>query len=286
MKINSAVSLDVTRNGRRRLSRRQLLESSLAVAGLGLTARMAPLSAQTTVENRLEFQRVVAANRILSNEGVVDAFGHVSARDPRDADRYVISHSRSPELVELSDLMEFHSNGERVDPSDGRRPYGERMIHGAIYESRPDVNAIVHHHSYAVVPFSVSDTPLRPIVHVASVIGAEIPVWDLQTEYGDTDMLVRSMEMGHDLARTLGSNTCLLIRGHGAVVVGANVKQAVIASVYLQVNAQLLAEALRLGEPTYLTDEEVERSSAAQVSPLALDRAWEYFCIRAGVDPV
>jgi len=268
------------------LTRRQLLERSLAVAALGATAPIRSLTAQTTVENLVEFQRVVAANRILSREGVVDAFGHVSVRDPRNSDRYVISRSLSPENVELSDLMEFHSNGEVVDPDDGRRPYGERMIHGAIYEARPDVNAVVHHHSYAVVPFSVSATPLRPIVHVTSVIGAEIPVWDLQDSFGDTDMLVRSMEMGRDLAQTLGDNTCLLIRGHGAVVVGANVKQAVVASVYLQVNAQLVSEALQLGEPTYLSDEEIERSSEAQFMPLGLDRAWEYYCIRAGVDPV
>ena len=268
------------------LTRRQLLERSLAVTALGATASMRSLEAQTTVENLIEFQRVVAANRILARESVVDAFGHVSVRDPRDRERYVMSHSRSPEFVELSDLMEFRSNGDRVDPNDTRRPYGERMIHGAIYETRPDVGAVVHHHSYAVVPFSVSTIPLRPVVHVASVIGAEIPVWDIRDDFGNTDMLVRSMEMGHDLAQTLGDNTCLLMRGHGAVVVGATVQQATVASVYLQVNAQILLQALTMGEPEYLSAGEIELSSVAQFSPLGLDRAWEYFCIRAGVDPV
>jgi HCOMODA/2-hydroxy-3-carboxy-muconic semialdehyde decarboxylase len=268
-------------------TRRAILGGSMGFAALGATAPLRRLSAQTTVENLVEFQRVVAANRILANEGVVDAFGHVSVRDPRNPDRYVMSHSRSPEFVELSDLIEFESDGTKVDPSDPRTPYGERMIHGAIYESRPDVNSVVHHHSYSVVPFSVSGIPLRPVVHVGSVIGAEVPVWDLQTSFGNTDMLVRTMEMGHDLAETLGDNTCLLIRGHGAVATGADVKQAVSASVALQVNAQIQLDSLQLDEdPTYLTDEEIERSRVTQFSPLALDRAWEYFCRRAGVEPV
>lgn len=268
-----------------RLTRRQVLEGSLAMAGVGLVGPIA-LRAQTAVEPLVEFQRLVAANRILANEGVVDAFGHVSVRDPRSAERYVMSHSRSPELVEHADLMEFEADGSPVDPDDLRRPVGERMIHGAVYEARPDVGAVVHHHAYDVVPFSVSTTPLRPIAHVASVIGVEIPVWDIRDNYGDTDMLVRTMEIGRDLARTLGDNTCLLMRGHGAVVVGENVKQAVVASVYLQVNARLVSEARRLGEPEYLSPGEIERSSETQFSPLGLDRAWEYYCVRAGVDPV
>jgi ribulose-5-phosphate 4-epimerase/fuculose-1-phosphate aldolase len=268
------------------LTRRQLLERSFAMASLGGAIPLNSPRAQTTVDYRVEFQRVVAANRILARENVVDAFGHVSVRDPRNPQRYVMSHSRSPEFVELSDLMEFHSNGDRVDPNDTRRPYGERMIHGAIYEARPDIGAVVHHHSYAVVPFSVSAVPLRPVVHVASVIGDEVPVWDIRDKFGATDMLVRSMEMGHDLAATLGDNSCLLMRGHGAVVVGATVQQAIVTSVYLQVNAQILLEALSMGDPEYLSSEEIERSSVAQFAPLGLDRAWEYFCIRAGLEPI
>jgi len=197
-----------------------------------------------------------------------------------------MSHSRGPSLVELEDLLEFEADGSKVNPDDPRRPYGERMIHGAMYEARPDVNAVVHHHSYDVVPYSVSTTALRPLMHITSIIGNEIPVWDIRDDFGDTDMLVRSREMGRRLAQVMGDNTCLLIRGHGAVVVGANVKQAVMSAVYLQVNAQLLAQALTMGEPEYLSPQEVEQATATTFSPLGLDRAWEYFCVRAGVDPV
>jgi HCOMODA/2-hydroxy-3-carboxy-muconic semialdehyde decarboxylase len=231
-----------------------------------------------------ELTRLVAANRILANEGVVDAFGHVSVRDPGNAERFWLSRSRSPALVELGDLMEFSLDGAAVDAR-GRTPYGESMIHAAVYAAREDVHSVVHHHAYGVLPFAITDEPLRPVVHTASVIGAEIPVWDIRAKFGGTDMLVRSIEQGRDLAATLAGNTCALMRGHGAVVVGASIERAVLTAIYLEVNAKVLLEALPLGTPQALTAEEIERSAEAQFSPLALDRAWEYFCERAGVAP-
>lgn len=231
-----------------------------------------------------ELTRLVAANRILANEGIVDAFGHVSVRDPRNAERFWLSRSRSPALVELDDLMEFTLDGTAVDAR-GRTPYGERVIHAAVYAARSDVHSVVHNHAYGVLPFTITDEPLRPVVHTASVIGAVVPVWDIRTKFGGTDMLVRSIEQGRDLAATLADNTCALIRGHGAVVVGASVERAVLTAIYLQVNATVLLQSLPLGTPVALSAEEIERSAETQFSPLALDRTWEYFCQRAGVDP-
>lgn len=240
--------------------------------------------AQPAREPPPELKRLVAANRILANEGVVDAFGHVSVRDPRQRERFWLSRSRSPALVEADDLMEFSLDGAAIDAR-GRTPYGERMIHAAVYAARKDVQSVVHNHAYDVLPFTITDEPLRPIVHTASVIGAEIPVWDIRTKFGATDMLVRSLEQGRDLAEALGDNTCALLRGHGAVVVGASIERAVLTAIYLQVNAKVLLQALQLGPPEALSPEEIARSSETQFSPLALDRSWEYFCQRAGVDP-
>jgi HCOMODA/2-hydroxy-3-carboxy-muconic semialdehyde decarboxylase len=260
-------------------TRRRVLEGAAALAALaGLRSPLAQEGAPQ------ELQKLVAANRILANEGVVDAFGHVSVRDPRNAQRFWLSRSRSPALVELADLMEFDLEGAAVDAR-GRTPYGERVIHAAVYAARGDVQSVVHHHAYGVLPFAVSDEPLRPVVHTASVIGAEIPVWDIRTRFGDTDMLVRSMEQGRDLAAALAGNTCALIRGHGAVVVGASIERAVLTAIYLEVNANVLLQALSLGAPAALSAGEIARSTEAQFSPLALDRSWEYFCQRAGVDP-
>ena len=160
------------------------------------------------------------------------------------------------------------------------------MIHGAVYEARSDVNAVVHNHAYALLPFGITGRTLEPVVHVASIIGAKIPLWDIQTKFKETDMLVRTMDQGRDLAATLGKNTCALMRGHGAVVACESLKQAVITAIYLKVDAEVQLQAMAIGTPHRLSDKEVELSTATQFSPLALDRAWEYFCARAGVDPI
>jgi ribulose-5-phosphate 4-epimerase/fuculose-1-phosphate aldolase len=268
-------------------SRRDVLRAAAAFAG---AAGLAPLrvlaqAGDGALPDLVELRRLVAANRILAHENVVDAFGHVSVRDPRNAGRYVMARSRSPELVEHADLMEFTLDGTPVDAR-GRTAYGERMIHGAIYEARAAVHAVIHNHSYAVLPFTIAPQPLRPVIHTAAVIGAQVPVWDIRDDFGDTDMLVRRMDQGRSLARALGQNSCALMRGHGAVVVGGNVQEAVMTAYYLQVNAQVQLQAIGLGAPKPLSAAEVAAAAETQLSPLALDRAWEYFCTRAGVEPL
>ena len=227
-----------------------------------------------------EKQDLVLANHILSRENVVDAFGHVSIRLPGNPSTYIMSRSRSPELVELADLMAFSLEGEAIDPGD-RVPYGERMIHGGIYERRPEINAVVHNHSLAVLPFSVTAAELKPIAHVCAVIGKNIPVWDIRDHFGDTDMLVRTMEQARNMGEAMGANTCLLMRGHGAVIAGRSLKEAVMTAVYLQVNASIQNDAMKMGDPVYLSEKEIELLTETQFSPLAMDRAWEYFCARA-----
>jgi HCOMODA/2-hydroxy-3-carboxy-muconic semialdehyde decarboxylase len=224
---------------------------------------------------------LVIANRILANEGVVDAFGHVSIRHPDNPDRYLLSRSRAPELITVDDLMEFTLDGDAIDLRD-RTPYGERMIHGAIYEQRPEVMSVIHNHSYEIIPFCSTGTPLRPVAHFCSPIGIDIPTWDIRDKFGETDHLVINMAQGRDLARCLGDRPVALMKRHGCVVVGGNVKDAVMAANYLQVNAKMQLQALQLGTPDYLTPLEVEKCQARLQSPLGMDRAWEYWCLRAG----
>ena len=232
---------------------------------------------------RLEFEQLVAANRILAHEQVVDAFGHVSLRHPDHRHHYVLSRSRAPELVELDDLMEFELDGRTLN-GQGRTPYGERFIHGAVMEARPEINAVVHNHAYDVLPFGLTDTPLKPLIHTASVIGEHIPLWDIRDKFGDaTDMLVRNMEQGRDLTVALEDNTCLLMRGHGAVIAGKTLKEAVVTSIYLMINAKIQTVAMAMGNPVYLSAGEIENMTNVQFSPLAMDRMWEAFCLRAGV---
>jgi ribulose-5-phosphate 4-epimerase/fuculose-1-phosphate aldolase len=232
-----------------------------------------------TIEHTL--RELVLANRILAREGVIDDFGHVSVRSPAGPNRYFLSRSRSPEIVDLADIMEFTLEGEAID-GQGRRPYAERALHGAIYMARPDVNAVTHHHARAVLPFAVTDMPLKPLFHMASVIGHEVPLWDSQPEFGDTNMLVDDLAKGHSLAKALGTNPTALLRGHGAVCVGANLHEAVFVSIYMKENAELVLAARQLGELKYLTPGEIDRTGDMLRGPLAQNRSWEYRVARAG----
>ncbi|MBX9773877.1 MAG: class II aldolase/adducin family protein [Xanthobacteraceae bacterium] len=224
---------------------------------------------------------LVLANRIMAREGVIDDFGHVSVRHPDDAGRYFLSRSRSPLIVSFDDIMEFELDGTPVDPR-GRAMYAERPIHGAIFMARPDVNCVAHHHARSVLPFTITGAPLRPAFHMAAVIGAEVPLWDSQHEFGDTNMLIDTMPMGHSLAKTLGNNRTVLIRGHGAVVVGENIRNVIVASVYLKENAELVLASRDLGEIAYLTPGEIEKTGALLRTELATNRAWDYYVSRAG----
>ena len=229
---------------------------------------------------------LVAANRILAAEKVVDAFGHVSARHPDYPDRYVIARAISPELVTAEDMMEVALDGE-VLGSDTRKAYLERYIHGAIYEARPDVQSVVHNHSRGVIPYSVTREQLRPIVHSCATIGAHIPVWDAHTMFGDSNLLISNMEMGRDFAKTLGQNNSALMRGHGCTVIGRSIREAVYTAIYLEVNAELQMQASRFPPITFLSDGEIkiisERLANAKPNE-GYDRAWEYWCRHAGVE--
>ena len=231
-----------------------------------------------------QLEDLVTANRILAREEVVDAFGHVSIRHPERPGHYLLSQSRAPELVDTADLMEYTLEGEPLNQK-GRPMYSERPIHGGIYEARPDVQAVVHNHSPAVLPFSVTAAPLRPMFHLAAIIGDRLPVWDIRDNFSDTSLLVTTMEQGRDLAACLGRGRAALMRGHGCVVTGSTLKEAVMAAVYLQVNARLLLSSLPLGEVTYLSPGEIQLMSQSQVRPSSLGRAWEYWAARAGRTP-
>ncbi|HJZ73650.1 MAG TPA: class II aldolase/adducin family protein [Vicinamibacterales bacterium] len=226
------------------------------------------------------FDELVTANRILAHEEVVDAFGHVSIRHPDRPDRYVLSRARAPECVEVDDLMEFTLDGTPIDPA-GRTPYAERFIHGAVYEARAGVRAVVHHHSPSVIPFSVTTAQLSPIMHMCAGIGARVPTWDSRMAFGDTNLLVTTMAMARDLAAALSDRTVVLMRGHGAVVAGASLREVVFNAIYLQVNANLQMNARALGNPTCLSNGEIAAVLRTRGS-FTFERAWEYWCRRAG----
>jgi HCOMODA/2-hydroxy-3-carboxy-muconic semialdehyde decarboxylase len=214
---------------------------------------------------------LVDANRILAHRGVLDGFGHVSARD--GADHFRISCNRAPALVGAGDIMRVRNDGT-VDGDDARKPYLERFLHGAIYAARPDVHAVVHSHAASVIPFGIAEgAELRAVSHMGGFLGMGVPLFEIRDAAGDdNDMLITSASLGTALATTLGDAAAVVMRGHGVTVVGASVRQAVFRAVYTEVNARLQSEALRLGPLKPLNAFEARRASAANDGQIA--RAW------------
>ena len=222
---------------------------------------------------------LVYANRILADQDVLDGFGHVSARDPKDPGKFLMARSMAPGIVTRGDILEYNSVGEPIDAR-GRTSYVERYIHAAIYRARPDVMAIVHSHSPEVIPFTVTGTALRPIYHMSAFLGAGAPIFDIRDAAGMTDMLVRYNKLGDALAKSLGNSAVVLMRGHGYVAVGNAVPQVVFRAIYTQVNARLQAQAAQLGPVIFLSPEE---SAKAGVSiDAVVSRPWELWKARVG----
>ena len=253
----------------------------LVGVGIALSC-MLPIAAQTAPPSRQPrtagpatpglIEDLVAANRILAAEGIVEAYGHVSVRHDRDPNRYLMARSVAPVLVTAADIMEFDLESRAVEGSTSL-PVKERYIHGEIYKARPDVMAIIHSHSYAVIPFTVSSVPLRAMFVTAGFIGDGLPVFEIRDVEKVTNLLVENEARGRALARTLGDRPAVLMRGHGAAVVGPSLKIAVGQSVYLNVSAKLQADAIRLGGTvTYMEPEEARASTGD-----TFERAWDYW---------
>jgi len=231
-----------------------------------------------------ELKDLVAAYRILAAHGVIDAYGHVSLRSPRNPERYYLARSVAPELVTEEDLIQYDLDSNALDAEvgkSGRESVNERFIHGEIYRARPDVMCVVHNHSPSVIPFSVTGVPMRALYHMASFIGEGLPNFEIRDVRKGTDLLVKDAALGKALAATLAKKPAALMRGHGSVVVGENLPRAVGRSVYLEQSARMQMQALALAGPggdiTYLDDAEVQ----ASVSRQDYYRAWPLWRAKA-----
>ena len=227
-----------------------------------------------------EFRYALAlANRIVAHEGVLDGFGHISIRHPGDPKRYLLSRSRSPELIEPSDILEFTLDSELLTKGDFL-PYGECVIHGEIYKARSDVSAVCHHHSTAILPFCITGEELKPMFGLGSVMGTVVPFWDSRDEFGDTPMVLTTSEQGASLAKALGPNAMVLMRRHGATVVGATIQEVVFRSINTHRNAELQLRAASLGQISPLSKGETEMAAAYSLRERPMGRAWEYWTTR------
>ncbi len=224
-------------------------------------------------------EELAVANHILSNEGVLDAFGHVSIRHPTDPGRYLISRHRAPELVEPADILELTLDSQPVTPTN-LRLYGECVIHGEIYKARPDVQAVCHHHAPEVMPYAIAGVPLVPVFHLGAPIGPKVPIWDSRDDFGNTALVLVKPEEGQSLAKALGPHWVILMRRHGATVVGTSLRELVFRTVYSCRNAGLQTQAHLLGHVGALTPEEIEHARTYNLRPGPVNRAWDYWIRR------
>jgi ribulose-5-phosphate 4-epimerase/fuculose-1-phosphate aldolase len=222
---------------------------------------------------------LATASRILSMENVLDAFGHVSVRHPTRPDRYLISRYSAGELVTPEHIVELTLDSEPVGAKNVRL-FSEVPIHGCIYQARPDVQAVCHHHADAVMPFCIAGIELLPVFHIGATTGEKVPFWDSRDEFGDTRLVVTTPEEGRSLARALGSHWMVLMRRHGATVAARSLREAVFRTVYSAKNAELQLRTMAVGVPGPLTAGEVNMAGNHVMGERSMGRAWEYWTMR------
>jgi ribulose-5-phosphate 4-epimerase/fuculose-1-phosphate aldolase len=252
-----------------------------------------PLSSQRSAEKRSvpsslvedldpdQVTDLVAANRILAHYGIFDAYGHVSVRSRKNADRYLMTRYMAPSLVTEADITVYDLDSKPLDPGI-TRSFSERFIHGEIYRARPDVMAVVHNHSPGVIPFSLSDKPLLPVMHMGAFLRGGVPVYDSAKYFPDADMMVRNPEGGRALAQVLGKKSAALMCCHGIVIAANNLRLATARSYYAEVNAKAQAQAMALGGTVRsLTENEARNAEAAVSGPPQIDRAWDLWVLES-----
>ena len=247
------------------------------ISGSGAQAQQAPAQQAAPASGGPVDPAIIAdlvvASHILADQGVMDAFGHVSIRHPTNPNRFLMSRSLAPALVTADDIMEYDLDGNPVDAR-GRASFLERFIHAEIYRARPDVRAVVHSHANAVIPFGDSTTALRPMALVAAFLPQPVPIFDIRKVAGTTNMLVSTPALGKALAQTLGSASVALMRGHGMVIAAATLPLAVYRTIYTAIDANLEAEAIALGGPVTYLDEDEARAADQVLDQIHL-RAWD-----------
>jgi ribulose-5-phosphate 4-epimerase/fuculose-1-phosphate aldolase len=227
---------------------------------------------------------LVAANHILYTKNIVDGLGHVSARHDKDPNLYVLAAEKAPGLVEREDLAIYDLDSNAQTLRD-RRPYNERFIHGEIYKARPDVKSVIHCHTPSLVTFCVCQVPLRPLYHMSGFLGCGVARFEIREFAKEaTDMLVSSPQLGASLAKVLADKQIVLMRGHGATMAGQSVKHAVYRAIYAALNAIMQMDAMRMGEITFLSDEEAMKGM--DINDRFVERSWALWKLEAAQKPL
>jgi ribulose-5-phosphate 4-epimerase/fuculose-1-phosphate aldolase len=263
-----------------RWTSRALFAGFTAVLILATIFTFKTLRAQNNASSSAAIDDLVIANHILSHEiGVLDAYGHVSVRDPRNPNHYYLSRAIAAGMVTAADIIEYDLDSKPVgrERSDG---YLERFIHGEVYKARPDVMAVIHAHSPELIAFGASSVPLRNMIHTGSFINDGVPIFDVRKVGGTADdMLIRTPALGKALTQSLGNKTAMILFGHGVVVTAASLPTAVSNAYFLNMNARVEEQAIRLGGTVNYLEREpgAKPPAATPAGAAANNRAWEYW---------
>jgi ribulose-5-phosphate 4-epimerase/fuculose-1-phosphate aldolase len=234
-----------------------------------------PSAAPDPDEARIE--DVITASHILANEGILDSFGHVSARSIKNPDRFFMPRAMPPALVSRADIVEVGLDCKPVAP-DAPRLNGERYIHCEVYKDRNDVQSVIHTHDLAVIPFGLAGISLKPVVVQAGFLPPETPLFEVRDANKNQDkrgMLVLNASLGDALAAKLGANPVVLMRGHGETVVGSSVREATVRTIYTHIDAQAQSAALALNPNITVLDAAELASNAAE--NFDADRPWQNY---------
>lgn len=222
------------------------------------------------------FEELVTATKILIHEGILDTFGHISARDPEDPNYFFLPQKLAPSMVTVDDIQRLTLDGETTD---NRPSYLERYIHSEIFKARPDVQCVLHTHSPSVLPYCFIDTPLRPVTHMGAFLGESVPVYEIRDKQGDaTDLFGGSPSVCADIAESLGSAPVVLMARHGVVNVGNSVREVVFRAFYLEQEAKALSTGLQIGNVKFLSQGEIK--SAGNLVGAQIDRGWNHWSQR------
>jgi ribulose-5-phosphate 4-epimerase/fuculose-1-phosphate aldolase len=223
--------------------------------------------------DRATLEDLAAASRILVDQGVFDAAGHVSLRHPGHPERFLMSRSLAPQMITSDDIMEFDLDCNAIDPR-GRKGFIERYLHGEIFRARPDVTAVAHSHSPSVIAFGLSGTPMQAMYHNAAFLAAGVPVFDIREKFGTTDIVISTAAKGAALAQVLADKPVALLRAHGMVAVGASLPVAVFRAIFTVISANIQHQAIALGGPLAALDAE-EGRIADVVNVQTVGRSWD-----------
>jgi ribulose-5-phosphate 4-epimerase/fuculose-1-phosphate aldolase len=257
------------------------MQKAFAICASFIVIAISPVaSAQNNAASdpdEARIEDIIIASHILTNEGILDSFGHVSARSVKNPDHFFMPRAMPPALVSRADIVEVGPDCKPVTP-DAPRLNGERYIHCRIYKARPDVQSVIHTHDLAVIPFGLAGIALQPVVVQAGFLPPQTPLFEVRDANKNQDkrgMLVINADLGDALAKTLGANPVVLMRGHGDTVVGGSVREATVRTIYTHIDAQAQAAALALSPHITVLDAAELAFNATE--NFDADRPWQNY---------